>query len=353
MNRLCFFISDLSSGGAERVCSILANHFSKNTDMETFIFTIGTGKPFYKLSPKVKILQLNKKNKSSSKFGALKSNLSRILTIRNTLKENKIDVVISFMTESNVIMILSSIFLNINLIVSDRANPRSHIIPRIWLILSKTLYRFADTLVVQTKGVLPYYNSHKASIQVIPNPINIQPDITLENKKKIVLSVGRLVKSKRHDLVIEAFKEAALENWQLHILGDGPEKNHLVNLIEENELGETVIMHGVVHDVFEHYKTASIFLSMSTQEGYPNALIESMCNGLACISTNCDFGPSEIIDHGQNGTLIDLNSVTQAAQALKDYAYNSQLRHKAGQSAMELNQKLKVESVARLWEDLF
>ena len=108
--KICFIIPALSSGGAERVLSNLANFLTEDYDVH--IITLSYNEAFYKLDPRISLHHCTLYIKpSTSTLAALRSNWSLLKTIIKISRENKFQLLIGFMTTANILSIISSKFL--------------------------------------------------------------------------------------------------------------------------------------------------------------------------------------------------------------------------------------------------
>ena len=139
---------------------------------------------------------------------------------------------------------------------------------------------------------------------------------TALRKENIVLSVGRLIRSKHHDKLIEIFSHVA-PGWKLIIVGDDSQKQNnmilLKDLIPKLNMNEKIILAGNQSDVDSYYLKSKIFAFTSSSEGFPNVVGEAMSAGLAVVAFDCVAGPSELIQSGETDFwyqfLILINSV--------------------------------------------
>jgi glycosyltransferase involved in cell wall biosynthesis len=167
-------------------------------------------------------------------------------------------------------------------------------------------YPKANHCVVQTEKIKQYFESFISNISVIPNPVSEIPDFNRQ-RKPIILSAGRLVPQKNHELLIRAFKSFSEKHaeYECHIYGEGRLKNDLNQLIIELNLIDKVKIFNPTNQLFERMQEAQIFVLSSDYEGYPNVLLEAMVCGCAVISTDCDSKASaSIIQNDVNGYLI-------------------------------------------------
>ena len=112
-------------------------------------------------------------------------------------------------------------------------------------------------------------------------------------------------------------------------------------------------MPGAVKDIFPIYQSASIFAMPSRYEGFPNALLEALAMGCACISTDCESGPREILEDGHLGILTPVDDVEAMADALRSLMQNSALREQYGSHAAYVRERYHLDKISRQWLDLF
>ena len=119
--------------------------------------------------------------------------------------------------------------------------------------------------------------------------------------------MGRLVKQKNVLDILIVFKQL-IENdseLTLTIVGDGPERKMLEMYCEENTLFNAVFFAGHNQDVSTFYSQADVVLLTSYNEGFPNVLLEALSHSTPVVAYDCPSGPSEIIDNGVNGFLVN------------------------------------------------
>ena len=101
-------------------------------------------------------------------------------------------------------------------------------------------------------------------------------------------------------------------DWQWDIFGQGEDLEELIRLAKEAQIDEQMHFNGQVTDLYERYKQYSIMVMTSRYEGFPMTLLEGIGNGLPLVSFDIPTGPSEIIDDGENGYLLqegDINGM--------------------------------------------
>ena len=117
------------------------------------------------------------------------------------------------------------------------------------------------------------------------------------------------------EFILELIKD--YPNIKLDIFGTGEIKEELLAEIEEKGLQNNVFLKGWTTNTVKEYCEHDIYLMTSNFEGMPNSLMEAMAVGLPCISTDCETGPSDLIDDGVNGYLVKVNNATELAEKIK------------------------------------
>ncbi len=213
-------------------------------------------------------------------------------------RNEQIDLLIGFITSANIIATIAAKLNNIPCLISERNNPLSNSIPKFWLILRKHVYPMANHLIVQTKNVKQIYVPLVKSrdISILPNPLSSELSLLRNEthpRENIILSVGRLTNDKQHHKLINAFHTLQPEGWKVMIIGAGPKKESLIELIKSHDLGDKIEILSHIKDIHNYYNKASLFVFTSKSEGFPNALLEAMHFSIPCISTDCYFGRSD------------------------------------------------------------
>ncbi len=351
--KIAFFISTMGTGGAERTVAALANEFIKYDD-EVFVITVSGEPSFYYLDSKVKHIKMNMTKNSRHFYDAIINNSKIIIEIRKILKNHKIDAMVTFNIATLTIGILAASFLKTKVIGTEMSNPFLSKTNKVWKFAKRNISVFAHGFVFQTKESSAYYREAliKKSI-VIPNAIFVQyiPDenIKLSERKKEICAVGRLEKVKGFDLLIKAFSEfvKVQQEYILSIYGEGKERNSLQSIINDLHLTGKVFLHGKVSDIPQRIYKSYMFVLSSRYEGMPNALMEALACGIPCISTDCDFGPRELINHGENGLLVPVDDVEAIKIAMFKLVDDSNLAEKLSRNARNINNTHSFKNIAQ------
>jgi GalNAc-alpha-(1->4)-GalNAc-alpha-(1->3)-diNAcBac-PP-undecaprenol alpha-1,4-N-acetyl-D-galactosaminyltransferase len=354
--KIAFVIGSLSSGGAERVITNLSNSLIDKYDIVIITFTEST--PFYPLDKRIKVLACrNSSTLPTSTFQSLKLNILLTKRIYKILKKENVNIAIGFITSANILATIAAKLYRIPCIISERNNPLVENVPKFWVVLRKYFYPMADSVVLQTKGVKKIYEKkikpHK--ITILPNPISLElsklRDDSIE-KEKIILTVGRLDKNKCQEDLIKAFNTIESKDWKVEIVGDGYKKEDLLKQINDYNLEDKIKITSKVKRIDKYYNRASIFVFTSKTEGFPNVLLEAMDYGLPCISTDCNFGPSDLIEDGKNGYLVPINNVDILKNRLEYLMNDEKLRNRISQNARKTTEQYHSGIVVNQWEKL-
>lgn len=353
--KIAFVIGGLTPGGAERVITNLSNSLSANFDVT--IITFFESEPFYKLASSVNVVScFEKLPKPTSFLSSLKLNYTILKKISTITKENKIDLLIGFITQANVKAVLAAKLNKIPCLISERNDPLKNDIPKFWVLLRKFIYPKANCLIVQTERVRQVYERmiKTKEMVVLPNPISSELSKLRNtydiNREKIILTVGTFNDDKRQEKIIHAFNELKLNNWQLILLGDGLNKTKLEVLVEKLNLSDKIHILPKAKNVHDYYNKASIFAFASKAEGFPNVLLEAMHFGLPCVSTDCNYGPSDLITDGKNGFLVPVNDQDTFVKKMDQLIKDDNLKVLFSKNAIETSMNFTSDIVTEKWK---
>lgn len=343
--KILFITTSMGRGGAERVISILANHYSKNGyDVE--IVMLWHSMMEYNLNPNIKVIDFS--NDKINPFLRISSN---IIKLRKHIKKIKPYVVISFIAQNNIITGIACAGINVRFIPSERNDPsvksRNYIFKK---ILDK-IYATSTTTVLQTKRAQKFFSSSvRNNSVIISNPIKVQV-LALGNYKFRIVSAGRLVSQKNQEMLIRVFSKvhSKYPEYSLSIYGEGELRERLENLINDFNLTDCVELPGNVENIHEKMQDAYMFVLPSNFEGQSNALLEAMMMGLPCISTNC-AGSDEIIENGINGLLTEVGDEKQLYNAIVKLINDEPLRNKIAKNAKCSSNAFSFENVINEWD---
>ena len=374
---IAFYIGGLCIGGAERVICNLAEYFYGEGYRVTMVTKVRDEKE-YELNPGIKriIADITPEEETASRIRNL---FARIAKLKRIWKEVKPDVIVSFIRKNNLMAIASATPLGIPVVVSVRSAPERELKGFGFKTISFLLFRQAAGVVLQTREAYDFFPGYiRAKAVVLPNSINpdflkASEELTLATtinqekkmtvddripssvKEKRIITVGRIDDNKNQRLLVEAYVKITdhYPDWSLELIGDGSGRQALEEYVGTLPCKDRISFTGAVDDVAKRMSEASIFVLPSKIEGMPNALIEAMVMGMACISTDCPCGgPRDLIAADEsNGILVPVDNVDAMAMALKRLITNDPLRLSMGDNARKIIATLHSDMVNKQWKN--
>ncbi len=286
--RVGILIHKCSGGGAERVAGEVSRLLDEQ-GLEVVFFTFFQRKEEYPFGGE-------RVSFPEERTGSLLTLWNRIRWVRRMKREKKIDVMISFLPQANLINLITGG----RTIVSFRNNPEE-LSSGYQAIFGLTLH-WADRVVAVSKGVeaslVKYYPAVRGKTTTIYNPLG---DFAIQERNlrpvRRILSIGRLESQKAHHRLIEAFGQIApyRPELTLRIFGEGSLSRQLEIQAEATGFGDRIELLPFTYEIENEYNQADLFVLASDYEGFGNVLLESLAKGLPVISTDCPYGPREIL----------------------------------------------------------
>ena len=324
---LIFFLPNFSEGGAGKSILKICNNLNKK---KYRIIIICIGKCYYKKQFKTntKIYELENQKTLFSFFDISKI-LKRYFDKKNT-------IFISNINYANVLScIFIKIFLRYKLVLVERTplkelftyyNFQEYLKKKIIYFLMKNLYKFSNLVIINSN-----YNHKKFKNKINCKSVNIfSPSIENVNlskfrkktKKLRILTIGRLSIEKRFDLLIQSITFLKNTDVKLHIIGNGPFRDKLNNLVKEKNLSKIIKISNFTKKYKKYYQKNNIFISTSDFGGFPNIVVEAMNNNLQIISRESGGGIHDILLNGRLGKIIDTNSPKEIAEEIIKFNNN-------------------------------
>lgn len=354
---LLLVVNNLSGGGAEKVAVDLSNEFSKDHNVK--VLTLSNKKDKYVLNPSISRVKLELNSKSNHLMVGLINNVKRIISLRKVILESKPDHVITFMNRTNIRVLISLIGTNIPVIITEHNYPKSNKMSFIWELLRRILYHRCKYLVSVSDGVSNCFNYiPQYKRKVIYNPIELNfddsDDFKLDPNRKNITAIGRLVRIKGFDILIEAFSKIYLKypEWDLNIIGDGPLKEKLQNQIDCCSLSKRVRLLGYKNKPHTILKDSDLFVLSSRSEGLGNVILEAMQCNVPVLSTDCPVGPKEIIMNNYNGVLVESEDVVKLKEGLELMISDPDFRKKLTLNAIVTLDKFSNSVIFGNWNEL-
>ena len=283
----------------------------------------------------------------------------QIVEIMQISREFSADVIIGFTEIPNALARIVGFFLKKPSIMSERGDPTKTSSNTLKNNLVKLIIGASKGGVFQTEGAKALYGRglRKRGV-VIPNPIFVDGNVNYvnyKNREKSVVSVGRLDNfQKRYDVMLDAFKIFSLRHsdYVLKLYGRGSDEELIKSWVDERGLTEKVKFMGLSSHPMEDIARDGMFLITSDFEGISNSLLEAMAAGLPCVSTDHTPGGARLLitDH-ENGLLAPIGDSEALAQAMCEYAENSELAERCGENAKQVLVRFAPDRIIDMWED--
>ncbi|WP_147678943.1 glycosyltransferase [Algibacter pacificus] len=306
---VCILVDCLTGGGAEKAASLLSKSFYETKKVKVSIVSMQGGIDY---DFKGELYNL----------GGIKHNIPFFKTIKKLFQLKKVykqinaDFYLDFRVKNNVFreLIFHLFITDLKKTVLTIHSYRVYnYLPQ--HIIFYRLYNKAKAVVVVSKGI--YFEVKKLydfkNLIYIPNFYN--KDIIVKSQqikktfdKPFIVAVGRLKNEvKQFDKLILAYKDtyAAKHKIPLYILGRGEDKKVLEHIILDHKLNDIVKLLGFKKNPYPYIAQSEFLILSSKIEGMPMVLVESLALGTPVVSFNCKTGPSEIINHNENGILVE------------------------------------------------
>lgn len=335
MKKVLFILPFLSGGGAERVVSILASELVKiGVDVHLLVFY--RVKDEYTVDKRVGIHVIKE---SKNEYNNL-SKFTKLIYIRKKLKDIKPYVVIPFIYHVGIMTTIAKSGLNIKIVETIRNNPRTEPSSKIFRVIRNASIMFSNKCIMQNKSQLEYFPNYiQRKSQILFNPIGTEYLNKYKQFRKAelnnIVAIGRLEYQKDYYTMIDSTEIAIRnnKNVKLNIYGEGSLFEELNNYIKIKNLDDNVKLCGRTNDVIKVLLEADIYVLSSKWEGMPNSLMEAMAVGLPCISSDCETGPSDLIENGVNGMLVTVGDRNAFAEAIQWMLENIESSIIMGQNA--------------------
>jgi glycosyltransferase involved in cell wall biosynthesis len=367
--RVLFYTIALSGGGAESHALRVMNHLDRSRYQPELAVSRRGGNYEKFLRDDVPIHGLGIDRIPSSTGRVAVSGVA----LRRLLSRDRYDVLCSLLELPNLVGILATR----GLANAPRVLPCVQIPPTIefertrWgrdfmLPALRRAYPHADRVVALSHGVksdlVRMQPQLEGRVEVVHNAcvdarVRAAAKLAIDEplpKGPLLVACGRLTYQKGLPHLIEAMTKVRERHpAELWILGEGPDRAQLEALIRERGLTESVRLLGFRDSPQRYMARASLFVLSSLYEGFGNVVAEAMASGAAVVSTDCPYGPSEILVHEESGLLVPVADASALAGAivrmLDDEAFRARIAE-AGRARAEL---FDAQRIADAYADLF
>lgn len=346
----------LSRGGAEKVMAILSQFFEKQgLEVHTIIILDEIS---YSYSGK--LVNLGKLKNASN---GLLNKWKRFTFLKKHLDENEFDFIIDFRFRIKPIqeVLIAKWLYKTNTIFTVHSFLIDHYMPN-WSFLSRFMYGDCYKVVSisdESKALIEKKHQLKNVVRIY-NPIDIE-EIAVKSQEEnelpydYIIGVGQIETTiKQFDKLIDAYSKSVLPENNIHLvfLGDGELKKILQNLAKERKIEDKVHFLGHQNNPFKYLKKAKFFVLSSLNEGLPNVILESLACETPVIAFDCSSGPKEMIQHRENGLLVENQNVKKLSEAMNLFIEDENLYRYCKQNALQSVQSFSVSVIGKQWLEL-
>ena len=307
--KILFVIPSLKIGGSEKILLTILKNLNRSKFHITLAVVQYAGELIADLPNDVKIINLNSRR---SRYIAFKY-IKEIWSLRP-------DIIFSSLSHLNLFTIILKSFLPKNIkFIARETNilSRKYLNNNFYRFLYRHFYENYDLIICQStdmkSDLIKNFCIQIEKTVVINNPCDIRDikskinnDKKLFNKKRYnIVSVGSLTYQKGFDLLLKTASKLNKSNFHFTIIGDGPDKDKLIQLSKKLNVMQKVDFIGLKTPPYSYMYQADLFLLTSRYEGFPNVVLESICCGTPVVSFNSPGDLSKIIINGFNGYIAN------------------------------------------------
>ena len=364
--KLLLITTDITiCGGIESVINTLMNRLVEEYNYEVEIVSLykngkTNGIPHFKFHDNIKLKFLDTsyinrgiKNKFESLILLTERYLKLKTDIKNILKNSDADIVMTFHHDISIATAINKKYIKGKHIITEHGE-FNYGVDNLSKILRKITYRSAEKLVILTEKSKELYKKLSSNIEVIPNPVRFKTEEYCNYNSKKIICIGRLAPAKGIDQMIDIFNIVSkkYDDWELNIFGEGEDNNKILNMINKYKLNDKVTLYNFSENIKDEMLKHSILAIPSRSEAFSLVILEGRECGMPCISFDL-VGPSEIINSGIDGEIVELGNKELFAERLIYLIENNSIRHEYGKKAKCDSRKYHVENIVARWDELF
>lgn len=368
--KIAFFTTSLGGGGAEMQLLRLLNNIDHERFHCTLVVSRGGGSYEKLLREEVQVVHLPTGNASSNTWRLIKS----VKPLRKYIIKERPDIVCGVMDRANVAVMaaIKKFRQKPYTVLCVQNNPvyqykiKPSIMKRGIFYLMNTYYPKADKIIPLSKGVFEELDKMIPGIEskstIIHNAgfdqdVYEKIDEKLDREKPkepLLVACGRLVEQKGYTYMFKALKLVAeQQDFRFWILGVGPLEDKLKQLRDSLGLSGKIEFLGFQDNPFKYMAAADVFVLSSLWEGFGNVVAEAMICGTAVISTNCPYGPGEIIEDNKSGLLVPAADAEKLAEKIICLLENPDLRTQLAAEGASRAKKFSAKINAQKYERVF
>lgn len=360
--KIFFFLSNLAGGGAQHTMVNILKSIDKNSFTSTLVLLdYDPNDAYVSLLPDgIKIINLN----SRARYAAWK--------IKKIIEDKQPDMLFSTIPQVNFAVWLGNkISFKKSKMILRETNYREKGINTTTFRqkLYRKIYRDADRVIGLSDGVTEHmikiYQLDSTKVVRIYNPVDIEEiearckdSCELKYCKSFkLIACGRLVKQKNYPVLIKALiklKQKGYTDFELFIMGAGPDEKTLQRMISNYALNEQVKLIGFQNNPYAYMRQADLFVLSSLWEGFANVVVEAMVCGTPVLAADCPHGPREILKDGAYGWLVPTNSnPDQFSITLEHLMHQHDEIEQMSNKVCERAKDFDVKNIVRQYEMVF
>lgn len=387
--KICFLIGSVFNlGGVQRVTSVLASELCKEHDIHILCMEneFKEDRSIYNLSKDVHVTIWNESfkrsalerafykfvkdnNKKSGRFNKEKT----LDTLTNAYYPQKLrEAIIGHLNKENYDIVIGvegyySLLLGK---IADRLTAKTigwqHNSYEAYLknegryywnrdiLFEKYIPKLDEYIVLNHHDKKMYLKEKGIESKVIYNPRSFKSEEKSDVKSKTFLAAGRFNYQKGFDLLIESFNLFAKENtdWNLVIVGEGEEKEKMMNLINTYGLQERIVIKNFTDNIKRYFLESSALVLSSRWEGMPMIVLESLEMGVPVIAYNIT-AIEPLVDNNKEGLVVEKYDIEEYSNAMKKISESYELREAMSKNSIEKSKEFDIENIIKEWNDLF
>lgn len=228
-----------------------------------------------------------------------------------------------------------------------------------------TVVAICDDMKKELEDIYPYLKGH---VERVYNPFNFKRILDLaedktgltENQKTLleddyIIAVSRLdTVQKDYATLIKGYRLAQESGVKekLYIVGDGPDRKEIENLIKESRLEDKIILIGKTTNPYVWMKNSKLFVHSSKYEGFGLVIVEAAILGKAIISSDCKVGPKEILGNGKYGKIFSVGDYRKLGEELIELLKEKDIRKKYESVAKERAKDFEANKIMKEYDTI-
>lgn len=366
MIKILFLINTLGGGGAERVLVNLVNNMN-SAEFDITVKTMFKGGVNASLLKK-NIRYLNKNAPCPRGIAYLFKFIPAKILFNYFVGNEHFDVLVAYMHGAPVKTVCGCSDKDVKKVAwLHNGNPETGTFFKFWFRKKGAYkaYSQCDKLTAVSKSVADSFSMFTGinNISIVYNTNDVAKikelsiedcPVAFKNNSPVICSVGRLVKEKAYDRLINVAARLKKEgfDFNLVIVGDGEKRDELRKQVKNLNASDYIRFTGYDANPYKYLRQSDIFVCSSYTEGLSTALTEAVILGLPCVSTNVS-GAKEILGENNEYGIVTENSEQGIYEGIRKMLEDENIRRHYSQKAIERSVLFNTENTVKQAEDLF